>query len=49
LGVVDYGGGIGTTNVGLTFFNGKLLTMFEEDKPYVLHITDDGDFHTIDR
>jgi 9-cis-epoxycarotenoid dioxygenase len=45
--VLDYGGGIGTTNVGLTFFNDKLLVMFEENKPYVVHITNDGDFRTI--
>jgi 9-cis-epoxycarotenoid dioxygenase len=47
LGVVDYGGGIGTSNAGLTFFNNKLLAMFEEDKPYVMHIIDDGDLHTV--
>jgi 9-cis-epoxycarotenoid dioxygenase len=49
LGVVDYGGGIGTTNAGLAFFNNKLLAMFEEDKPYFVHIIDNGDLHTIGR
>ncbi len=49
LGVVDYGGGIGTSNVGLAFFNDKLLAMSKEDKPYIVHITNDGDIHTIGR
>ncbi len=49
LGVVDYGGGIGTTNAWLAFFNNKLLAMFEEDKPYFVHIIDNGDLHTIGR
>jgi 9-cis-epoxycarotenoid dioxygenase len=47
LGVVDFGGGIGTSNAGLAFFNDKLLAISEEDKPYVMHTTDNGDLHTI--
>jgi 9-cis-epoxycarotenoid dioxygenase len=49
LGVLDPAGGIGTANAGLAFFNGKLLAMSDDDQPYAVHITDDGDVRTIGR
>ncbi|XP_061352451.1 9-cis-epoxycarotenoid dioxygenase NCED2, chloroplastic [Gastrolobium bilobum] len=47
--LIDHRRGTGTANTGLTFFNGKLLAMSEEDLPYELHITPSGDLRTVGR
>ncbi|MCL7027351.1 hypothetical protein MKW94_027173 [Papaver nudicaule] len=45
--VLDVSYGWGTSNTSLTYHQGKLLVLGENDKPYVLRILEDGDLQTI--
>ncbi|KAG0605587.1 hypothetical protein M758_9G071000 [Ceratodon purpureus] len=47
LGVLDCSNGYGTGNTSLVFHNKKLLALHEQDKPYNIKVSEDGDLHTI--
>ncbi|CAM6107157.1 unnamed protein product [Calypogeia fissa] len=49
LGVVDLSNGYGNANTAMTFHNGKLLALSESDKPYIVHIHEDGNLETVGR
>ncbi|KAK3188905.1 hypothetical protein Dsin_028466 [Dipteronia sinensis] len=40
---------MGIANVGLIYFNGRLLVMFEDDFPYQVKINGDGGLETIEQ
>ncbi|CAM6088223.1 unnamed protein product [Calypogeia fissa] len=49
LDVLDVSNGSFQANTSLAYHNGRLLTLNEADKPYVIRVLEDGDLETISR
>ncbi|KAH7301912.1 hypothetical protein KP509_23G048100 [Ceratopteris richardii] len=47
LGLVDISKGCGLSNTSVSFFRGQVLSMSEDDLPYIIQITESGDLVTV--
>ncbi|KAH7442254.1 hypothetical protein KP509_03G078900 [Ceratopteris richardii] len=46
LGVINISEGWGLSNTSVTYFNGRVLSLSEDDMPYVIKVDEDGDLLT---
>lgn len=49
LGVLSMSEGWGLSNTNVCYFNGRVLSLSEDDMPYVIRVTREGDFLTLGR